>query len=313
MGKNISAWQRITTILFLISSEVVLPAAQTANPSPVFVYVKTSAAKISIKSAGQSDWSEIQKFARLFPGDSLKILEGATVLLGDGSSAWKEFSGPRVMIIPREEKGSSRLTSFVENLFVMFLKEPHRRFSREGVRNTEALLLAMPDTVFAYAAPDTFSWIKNAPWWTAYRVQITYNQEAIADTLVRGNTFKLNTKRWQQSGNYQIKVTLPQDPMFGTEADSSVIHVLQASQAAQAKSQLEKLKKRAAQRSRIEDYFALANFCLAERLNLELEHSLIAMAKKFPDNPEPKIMLYSYYAAILPEPVAERLTLDRAQ
>jgi hypothetical protein len=120
-----------------------------------------------------------------------------------------------------------------------------------------------------------------------------------------------NTKRWQQPGNYQVKVTLPQGPLLGTEADSSVIHLLQKSQSAQTKSQLEKLKKRLEQKGRIEVYFELANFCLAERLNLELEHYLVAMAKKFPDNPEPKIMLYSYYAAFLPERVAERLVMDR--
>ena len=310
MGKNISAWKRLTIFLSLISCGIVFPTAQTANPSPVFVYVKTVAAKISVKSVGQSDWNEIPKFCRVFAGDSLKIPERTMILMGDGSSAWREITGPRTLIVPKQEKSKG---NFFKNLFVMFFKEPYRCVSQEGVRNAEALFLAVPDTVFAFALPDTLRWIKNAPWWTTYRVQITHNQETLSDTLVRGNAFRLNasTKRWQQSGNYQIKITLPQSPMLGREADSSVIHVLQESQAVPAKNRLEKLKKRLAQRGRIEDYFELTNFCLTERLHLELEHHLIAMAKKFPDNPEPKIMLYSYYAAFLPEPVAERLAMDR--
>lgn len=313
MARNISAWQRITICLFLVSSEIVLPAAQTANPSPVFVYVKTDAAKIFIKTVGQSDWKEIQKFAHLFSGDSLKIPESTTILLSDGSTAWKEFTGPRAMIIPKQEKNKGSLANFVENLFAMFLKEPHRRFSQEGVRNTETLLLVMPDTVFALAMPDSFSWIKSAPWRTAYRVQIIHDQKTKADTLVRGNTFKLsaNAQRWQLSGSYQVKVTLPQSPLLGSEADSSVIHVLQASQGTQVKSQLEKLKKRAEQRGRIEDYFELANFCLSEKLNLELEHHLIAMVRKFPDHPEPKVMLFAYYFPFLSEDIAQRLAMDR--
>lgn len=240
----------------------------------------------------------------------MKIPERTTILLGDGSSAWKEITGPRTVIIPKQEKSKD---NFFKNLFVMFFKEPHRCVSQEGVRNAEELFLAMPDTVFAFAMPDSFSWMKSAPWRTAFRVQITHNLETIADTLVRGNTFRLsaNAKRWQEAGNYQIKITLLQSPLLGTEADSSVIHVLQASRTAQVKSQLEKLNKRAEQRGRIEDYFDLANFCLSERLHLELEHALIAMAQKFPDHPEPKLMLYSYYAAFLSEPVAERLVMDQ--
>ncbi len=286
----------------------------TADQRPAaFVYVKAARQQVEVKCAGQQDWSRIQKFARLFPGDSLKIPARVKILLGDGSSAWKELTGPSVIIIQKQEKSESRLPRFVENLLVMFLKDPHRRVSKEGVRNTETLLLTMPDTVFAFALPDTLRWIKNVPWWTIYRVQITRNHEILSDTLVRGNTFRLNTstKRWQQPGNYRVKVSLQQSPLLGTEADSSVIHVLQASQTAQTKGQLEKLKKRLEQRGRSEDYFKLADFCLAERLNLELEHYLIAMAKKFPENPEPKIMLYSYYAAFLPEQVAERWVMNQ--
>lgn len=296
--------------LILASTSV---GAQTANKAPVFVYVKTAVAKVAIKQARQADWNEVQKFGRLFPGDSLKIPERTTVLLGDGASPWKEFPGPKAMIVPETPgKGSSEFVRFFQRLYLTFFVEPHRRSSQEGVRNTETLFLAMPDTVFAYALPDTLHWIKNAPWWTAYRVQITHGQEIIADTVVRGSAFRLNAsaKRRQRSGNYHLKVTLPQSPWLGTEADSSVIHVLQKNEAAPAKSRLEKLKKRLEQKGRSEDYFELANFCLAERLNLELEHYLMVMAREFPDNPEPKIMLYSYYATFLPEQVAEQLTLD---
>ncbi|RIK75769.1 hypothetical protein DCC62_12625 [candidate division KSB1 bacterium] len=302
---------------FLVFLHLILAStsvdAQTANKAPIFVYVKTAAARVAIKQAKQADWNEVQKFGRLFPGDSLKIPEKTTVLLGDGSSPWQEFTGPKAMIVPEAPgKESSEFVQFFERLYLTFFVEPHRRTSKEGVRNTETLFLAMPDTVFAYALPDTLRWIKNAPWWTAYRVQITHGQETISDTVVRGNAFRLNasTKRRQRPGNYQLKVTLPQSPLLGSEADSSVIHVLQKSEAAPAKSRLEKLKKRLEQKGRIEDYFALANFCLTERLNLELEHDLMVMARAFPDNPEPKIMLYSYYAAFLPEQVAEQLTLD---
>jgi hypothetical protein len=310
----------ISSFLFPFALSVALGStwaqqSVTRNQRPaVFIYVKEANQKVEVKTAGQNDWSRIQKFGNLFPGDSLKIPEKTTVLLSDGSSPWQELIGPKAMIVPEAPgKGSSEFVQFFERLYLTFFVEPHRRPSQEGVRNTETLFLAMPDTVFAYDLPDTLRWIKNAPWWTAYRVQITHGQETIADTVVRGNAFRLNasTKRRQRPGNYQLKVTLPQSLLLGTEVDSSVIHVLQKSEAARAKNRLEKLKKRLEQKGRSEDYFALANFCLAERLNLELEHYLMVMAREFPDNPEPKIMLYSYYAAFLPEQVAEQWVKNR--
>jgi len=317
MGKNLLAWRRFSSFLILLHLNLapVSQSAQTENKSPVFVYVKTPAAKVSIKLVGQSDWNVIQKFGRLFPGDSLKIPEQVTVLLGDGSSPWKEFTGPKaMMVIEARGKGSSELGRFFERLYLTFFVEPHRRpASKEGVRNTESLLLAMPDTVYAYAMPDTFRWIKSAPWWMKYQVQITHNQHTVLDTIVQGNTLKLNRKagKWEQAGLYRFRVKLPQGALLPLEADSTVIHLRGESHRNPKPLQFRKLKSRVEKNGLREDYFALLDFCLDEKLYLEAEHYLIQMARKFPDDPEPKVMLYAYYSSFLPEDLAERLVIDR--
>jgi len=317
MEKILLAGKRLSNFLIFIHLNLapVSQSVQTANKSPVFVYVKTATAKVSIKPVGQSDWNEIQKFGRLFLGDSLKIPERASVLLGDGSSAWKELTGPKAMIvIETRRKGSSEIGRFFERLYLTFFVEPQRRIaSKEGVRNTESLLLAMPDTVYAYAMPDTFCWIKSAPWWIKYQVQITRNQHTVLDTVVQGNTLKLNRKAgtWEQPGRYKFRVKLPQSALLPPEADSTVIRLRDESHGATKPLQFKKLKSRVEKNGQREDYFALLDFCLNEKLYLEAEHDLIQMVTKFPDNPEPQIMLYAYYSSFLPEEIAERFVIDR--
>lgn len=317
MEKTLSAGKCLSSFLIFLHLNLapVLQSTQTANKAPVFVYVKTATAKVSIKPAGQSDWDEIQKFGRLFPGDSLKIPERTTVLLGDGFSPWKELTGPKAMIvIEARGKGSSELGRFIERLYHTFFVEPHRRLaSKEGVRNTESLFLAMPDTVYAYAMPDTFRWIKSAPWWMKYQVQITHNQQTVLDTVVQGNTLKLKRKAgtWEQPGYYKFRVKLPQGALLPPEADSTVIHLRDESHGTPKLLQFKKLKSRVEKKGQREDYFALLNFCLDEKLYLEAEHDLIQMARKFPDHPEPKVMLYAYYSSFLPEDISERLVMDR--
>ncbi len=317
MGKILSVGKCLSSFLVFIHLNLapVSQSAQTANKSPVFVYVKTATAKVSIKLAGQSDWNEIQKFGRLFPGDSLKIPEKATVFFGDGSSPWKELTGPKaILVMEVRGKRSSDLGRFLERLYLTFFVEPHRRpASKEGVRNIETLLLAMPDTVYAYAVPDTLRWIKSAPWWMKYQVQITRNQQTVLDSVVQGNTLKLNRKArtWEQPGHYKFRVKLPQSALLPPEADSAVIHLQDGSRGTPKLLQFKKLKSRVEQKGKREDYFALLDFCLDEKLYLEAEHYLIQMARKFPDHPEPKVMLYAYYSSFLPEDVAERLVMDR--
>ena len=317
MEKILSAGKRLSSFLIFIHLNLapVSPSAQTENKSPVFVYVKTAAAKVSIKPVGQSDWNEIQKFGRLFPGDSLKIPERATILLGDGTSSWKELTGPKVMIvIEARGKGSSELGQFLERLYLTFFVEPHRRpASKEGVRNPESLLLALPDTVYAYAMPDTFRWIKSAPWWMKYQVQITRNQHTVLDTIVQGNTLKLNRRAgtWKQPGHYKLRVRLPQSALLPPEADSTVIRLRDESHGTSKSLQFKKFKSHVEKKGQREDYFALLDFCLDEKLYLEAEHDLIQMARKFPDHPEPKVMLYAYYSSFLPKDIAERLVMDR--
>jgi hypothetical protein len=302
-------------IFIHLNLATVSQSTQTVNQPPVFVYVKTATAKVSIKSAGQSDWNEIQKFGRLFSGDSLKIPKKATVLLGDGSSSWKEFTGPKAMIvIETRGKESSEFGQILKRLYLTFFVEPHRRpASQEGVRNTESLLLAMPDTVYAYAMPDTFRWIKSAPWWMKYQVQITRNQQTVLDTVVQGNTLKLNQTAgtWKQPGHYKFRVKLPQGALLPPEADSTVIHLRDESHDSSKPRQFQKLKNRVEKKGRRDDYFALLDFCLNEKLYLEAEHDLIQRARKFPDHPEPKVMLYAYYSSFLPEDIAERLVMER--
>ncbi len=317
MERILLAGKRLSSFLIFIHLNLtpVSQSAQTENKSPVFVYVKTATAKVSIKPVGQSDWNEIQKFGRLFPRDSLKIPERATVLLGDGSSPWKELTGPKaIIVIEARGKGSSEFGRFLERLYITFVVEPIRRpASIEGVRNTESLLLAMPDTVYAYAMPDTFRWIKSAPWWMKYQVQITRNQQTVLDTVVQGNMLKLYRRAgtWEQPGHYKVRVRLPQGTLLSPEADSTVIHLRDESHGTPKSLQFKKLKSRVEKKGQREDYFALLDFCLDEKLYWEAEHDLIQMARKFPDHPEPKVMLYAYYSSFLPEDLAERLVMDR--
>jgi hypothetical protein len=93
------------------------------------------------------------------------------------------------------------------------------------------------------------------------------------------------------------------------EADSTVIHLQDENTSKPL--QFKKLKSRVEKKGQREDYFALLDFCLNEKLYLEAEHDLIRMARKFPDHPEPKVMLYAYYSSFLPEDIAERLVMDR--
>ena len=288
--------------------------AQTVNQSPIFVYVKTATAKVSIKPAGQSDWNAIQKFGRLFSGDSLKMPEKATVLLGDGSSPWKELTGPKVISIAARKIRSSRIGRFFERLYRTFFIESQRRpFSREATRNLGSLLLAVPDTVLAYSMPDSLRWIKNGVWWMQYQVHITRNRQTVWDTVVEGNSLKLSRKagRWQQPGHYKIRVIMPQGGSSLPEVDSTVIRLQDDRLNTPVLLQYRQLKNRVENTDRREDYFALLDFCLHEKLYLEAEHYLVQMVAKFPDNPEPQIMLYAYYSSFLPEDIAERLVIDR--
>ncbi len=311
MGKILLAGKRLSRLLIFIHLNLApaSPSAQAANKAPVFVYVKTAAAKVSIKPAGQSDWNEIQKFGRLLPGDSLKIPEKAIVLLGDGASAWKDITGPQAMVIPNEQSKRNKFGRYIDALYAKFFVEPYGRTgSKAGVRSAEALLLALPDTTVAYKIPENVRWIKSAPWWTAYQVQIFRNQETVLDTMIRDNALGLNKNvgLWQRPGSYKVKVTLSQGALLGRETDSCVIHFLPESQSAIMKSKLEELKNHAEKKGRAEDYLVLIDFCLHEKLYFDLEHGLIRMIKKFPNDHEPQAMLYAYYAAFMPEETAER-------
>ncbi|MDZ7362929.1 MAG: hypothetical protein ONB46_19735, partial [candidate division KSB1 bacterium] len=189
----------------------------TTNQHPAaFVHVKEAHQKVEVKSIGQHDWSEIQKFARLFPGDSLKIPADATILLGDCSSPWKELTGPRLIVVKEQEKSNSKLGRFIERLYITFFKEPHRRrYSIKAVRSSDGLLITMPDTVFAYTMPDSLHWLKNARWWTKYRVSITADKRAVRDTVVTRNMLKFNrnSKQWEHPENCKIRILLHHSPL----------------------------------------------------------------------------------------------------
>jgi hypothetical protein len=305
--------KRLSSFLIFIHLNLapVSQSAQTENKSPVFVYVKTATAKVSIKPIGQSDWNEIQKFGRLFPGDSLKIPERATVLLGDGSSAWQELTGPQSMAITKKQNKRNKFGRYIDYLYVKFFVERHGRLvSKAGVRSSDVLLLVMPDTSVAYTMPESVQWIKGAPWWTAYQVRITHNQETVLDTVVRGNALE-NIKLWQRPGTYKVKVTLSQGALLGIETDSCVIRLLPESQSAIMKGKLDAFKNHAEKTGRREEYFALIDFYLQEKLYLDVEQELIRMIKKFPDDHEPQAMLYAYYASFMAEEVAERYLMNR--
>jgi len=309
-GKHLSSF----LIFIHLNLSPISQGAQTENISPIFVYVKTAMSKVVIKPVGQSDWNEIQKFGRLLPGDSLKIPEGATVLLGDGSSAWQELTGPQSMAITKKQNQKSDFGKYIDYLYAKFFVERSgRSVSKAGVRSSDALLLAMPDTTVACTIPESVHWIKSAPWWTAYQVRITHNQEAILDTLVTGNALSLNknVRLWQWPGSYKIKVTFSQGALLETETDSCVIRLLPESQSAIMKGKLDALKNQTEKTGRREDYLALIDFCLHEKLYSDLEQNLVRMIKKFPDDHEPQAMLYAYYASFMQEETAERYLMNR--
>lgn len=303
---------RLLLPIFAVGISLASIAGQQPVPTnerpAAFVYVKEAGQKVEVKAAGQNDWNQIQKFARLFPGDSLRISKQTTVLLGDGASRWKEVTGPKAMAITKGQNKRNEFGKFIDRLYSKFFVERQaRRFSRAGVRSSDALLLAMPDTSFVYTTPERLQWIKSAPWFTTYDVQITHNQETILDTVVRGTTLE-NSKFWQRPGNYKVKVTLSQRALLGTETDSCVITLLPESQSPFIKSKLDELKNQAGKK---EANWTLVDFCLREKLYLNLEQTLIHMIKKFPNDHEAQAMLYAYYASFLPEEVAERLVMDR--
>ena len=236
------------------------------------------------------------------------------VLLGDGSSSWKELIGPKAIVIPNEQNKRNQFGRYIDYLHVKFFVEPYgRSISKAGVRDLDALLLTMPDTIVAYTMPERVQWIKGAPWWTGYQVRITHNQEAALDTVIIGNSFGLdkNVRLWQRPGSYKINVTLSQGALLGIETDSCVIRLLPESQSAITKGKMAALKNRAEKKGRREDYLALVDFCLGGKLYFDLEQNLIRMIKKFPNDHEPQAMLYAYYASFMPEEAAERCLMRK--
>lgn len=307
--QTIPALPLIAFLLFLWPSSLQAQSHESlvTAKSNQYVYVTSATERVTIKYAGQDDWVVIQKFAAVLPGDSLRVPQGAVVLLGDGSSPWRRITGLKTMIIPTAQSKRNRFGRYLDHLCRTFWVERQaRRFSRAGVRGPESLHLAMPDTVVGHSMPERLQWIKNVPWWMAFRVQVTHDQKTVLDTVVTGQTLSLNdtAQFWQRPGDYQVKVTFSK-----TELDSCIVSLLPENQAAVMRSEWNELKKQEAKRAQREDYLALVDFCLQKKLYFDLEQALVRMNKRFPNDPEAQAMLYAYYASFLPEETAERYLL----
>jgi len=304
-------------IFTVLCSSILSSGNLPAQESPVAYFnvkkVKTDQ-KAAIKSAGQKEWQEVQKFGSLFIGDSLRIPGKTTIILGDTKLKWKEYKGPRILAFKKKNKKRSTFGRFVDRLYLTFVKERNRRSSTsDAVKGTADLLIALPDTVFAFHLPEKINWLTNEPWWTEYQIKITHNKQTLLDTIAYGKTFQLEQKAnlWTKPGNYFIKVYLEKSDYLESNADSCIINILNRNIVSRYGKELETLKAAAVKNGKLENYFKLANFCLAKKLYPELESTLIRMIKQFPDNLEPQMMLYAYYSSFLPPDRAEQLIMFR--
>lgn len=314
--QTIPALPLIAFLLFLWPSSLQAQSHESlvAAKSNQYVYVATATERVTIKYAGQDDWVVIQKFAAVLPGDSLRVPQGAVVLLGDGSAPWRRITGLKTMIIPTAQNKRNRFGRYLDHLYRTFWVERQaRRFARAGVRGPESLHLAMPDTVMVHSMPERLQWIKNVLWWMGFRVQVTHDQNTALDTVVTGQTLSLNdtAQFWQGPGDYQVKVTFSPGAFSKTETDSCIVSLLPEAQAAVVKSKLDELRKQEDSRGRREDFLALVDYCLQNELYFDLEQALVRMSRRFPDDPEAQAMLYAYYASFLPDEAAERYLLNR--
>lgn len=302
----------ILPLLWLSSLQAQSNDSLVRAKSSQYVYVANATERVTIKYAGQDDWVVIQKFAAVLSGDSLRVPKGAVVLLGDGSSPWRRITGLKAMIIPTAQNKRNRFGRYLDHLYRTFWMERQaRRFSRAGVRGPESFHLAMPDTVVAHSMPERLQWIKNVPWWMAFRVQVTHNDTTVLDTVVTGQTLSLNdtAQSWQRPGDYQVKVTFSPGAFAKAETDSGIVSLLPEAQAAVVKSKLDELRKQEDSRGRHEDFLALVDYCLQNELYFDLEQALVRMSKRFTDDPEAQAMLFAYYASFMPEETGERYLL----
>ena len=284
------------------------------TPTAFLKVIKIKDQKVAVKRTGEAIWQEVNKYAQLFPNDSLKIPEDAAIILGDTESKWKEYQGHKVLVVQKKDKEKSAFGRFVERLYITFVIEQDRRpYHIDAVRGTDDLLISLPDTVFAFNMPEMIHWLANEPWWTEYRINMTHNKKTVIDTIVFGNTLQLDQKAKQctKPGYYQIKVMLPQSNYLASKTDSCVINILQENDASNIRKKLAALKATIEKNDSFDNYFALANFYLSEKLYLDLESTLIQMIKKFPGNLEPQVMLYAYYSTFLPPKQSEDLMMHR--
>ena len=287
----------------------------TQEPPTAFLKViKIKDQKVAVKRAGEAIWQEVNKYAQLFPNDSLKIPEDAVIILGDTESKWKQHKGHKVLMVKKKDEKKSAFGRFVERLYLTFVKEQdRRRYTTDAVRGTDDLMISLPDTVFAFGMPEKIHWMANEPWWTQYRITMTHNKKTVLDTIVFGNTLQLDqkAKQWTKPGYYQIKVMLPQSSYLAAKTDSCVINILQGNDASNIRKKLAALKISIEKNDSFDSYFAIAYLYLSEKLYLDLERTLIQMIKKFPDNLEPQVMLYAYYSTFLPPKQSEDLMIHR--
>jgi len=312
MEKNISLRFLILIVILILLNNAKGITQET--PTAFLKVIKIKDQKVTVKRAGETLWQEVNKYAQLFPNDSLKIPEDAVIILGDTESKWKEYKGHKVLVVKKKDEKKSAFGRFVERLYITFVKEKdRRRYTIDAVRGTDDLLISLPDTVFAFTMPEMIHWMANEPWWTEYRINMTHNKKTVSDTIVFGNTLQLDqkAKQWTKPGYYQIKVMLPQSNYLASKMDSCVINILHGDDASNIRKKLAALKTSIDKNDNYDNYFALANFYLSQKLYLDLESTLIQMIKKFPDNLEPQLMLYAYYSSFLPPARTEQLIMHR--
>jgi len=300
----------IVILILLINAK----AITQETPTAFLKVIKIKDQNVVVKRAGETTWQEVNKYAQLFPNDSLKIPEDAVIILGDTESKWKEYKGHKVLVVKKKEEKKSAFGRFVERIYITFFNESNRRrSSMDAVKSTDNLMISLPDTSNAFNMPEMIHWIAYEPWWTEYRIKITHIKKTVLDTIVFGNTLQLDqkAKQWTKPGYYQIKVILPQSSYLATKTDSCVINILQGNDASNIRKKLKALKASIEKNDSFDNYFALANFYLSKKLYLDLESTLIQMIKKFPDNIEPQVMLYAYYSTFLPPKQSEDLMMHR--